>query len=324
MKNIRDWTKGKPPILCAYALICASGAYDMEEVLRNRNRRLLYDRKIPAPPLDKWLSLYRKPFAIPRFVSDLHREFSSTGEDGKLYFNLLVRFLRDLRRHGFNKLRERFLALPEEVRTEAITLIRELEKSFLASILNDLEDEIKGVTASPDQKEKFTSDFWSRDETSFFLLVWIPCYLLHRSDPHELYKQACRGNSSALLILVRVDPYILSDQRIGTMLYNQSLGKQHQLAAIFETAKGERVDKISTEQNITRSAAIISLVGDLFRHPLTEPEIRRLFDALAIDFGRGDQEDLILPSPDSFYKAIKREKEKWIKASFPDLQSDKK
>lgn len=324
MKNICAWVQGKPPLLAVYALNCVSGIHDVEEMLGGLPNRQLYRQKIPTAPFDDWRALYRKPLAVQVFFAELAKEFSSSGEDGVLVIAALLRFGRDLKRHGIERLRNQYFNLPDEERNELHKFWQTTLSNLLESVLTEIEDEFAGVQMSEEARDKFANDFWLRPESSFFLLVWLPSLLLHRTDVHVLYKRACQGDFEALKILVRLDPSIMSDQKIGNMIYNQSLGQRHRLANIYEVAKGERIDKIGTQKNIVRAAAVISLASDIFRHPLTCPEIRDLFDAFAIDSGRGEQEDALPADPQTFYTAMTREKKLWLKACLPQQDKDKK
>jgi len=73
----------------------------------------------------------------------------------------------------------------------------------------------------------------------------------------------------------------------------------------------EKVTRKKMKKNI---AGLISYVTMRFGNKFKESEIRDLFDAIVKDKGEGDIDTDIPDSPESFAKAIQRERRNWENA----------
>ncbi len=76
--------------------------------------------------------------------------------------------------------------------------------------------------------------------------------------------------------------------------------------------------KITLQKIKMNFAGFISAISSTLGHRLTEPEIRSLFDAVSSDTGKGYIDTNIPDSPESFGKAIQRERQFWSIIPQPD------
>jgi hypothetical protein len=79
------------------------------------------------------------------------------------------------------------------------------------------------------------------------------------------------------------------------------------------------IKSISAKRIKCSLAGLISAISELVGSKLTEPEIRRLFDAYQVRAGKGEIDCDLPDSPEAFAKAIQRGKKFWLNAiNYPD------
>lgn len=111
----------------------------------------------------------------------------------------------------------------------------------------------------------------------------------------------------------QLDKSVLADPRISEHYYQVSIQRDRSNFDTLTNAIGGRPKFKITRQKIkVNIAGFISLMSELLGHRLSAPEIEKLFNAVAKDYGRDDLTDTGLPdSPEAFAKAIHRERELW-------------
>ena len=156
------------------------------------------------------------------------------------------------------------------------------------------------------------------DYMQFFIRVYCPCWFLHGRRPDQLMEQARQGHLDSLEKLLRIDKAIVRDENIAQLIHQTStqrnLLKYDSLMAAYS---GSPNKKISLSKVKASCAGFISTISLLFGNRLYEPDLRALFNAVAVDFGHHEQIDEDIPAdPASFSKAILRERKFWINNIF--------
>ena len=168
----------------------------------------------------------------------------------------------------------------------------------------------KETDFSSQERDQFLH-LYKQPATLFFLKVWGPCAIYYKTTPTLLIRQARLGKVSAFEKLLKLHNAVVLNQKhpeIFHMGKGQNNKKDYRkLLLAFHKPVTGRADPKHIK---SLAAAIISLMSESLGKRLTEPQIRKLFDAIAIDRGQGLQDDEIPPTPDTFSQAIRREGKK--------------
>jgi hypothetical protein len=182
-------------------------------------------------------------------------------------------------------------------------------------------ESVSGMKAdfSPQEHNQLIQ-LYSQPVTLFLLKVWGPCTIYYKTTPTHLFRQARLGKVSAFEKLLRLDNSVIFDKKLSE-IFHQHKGKKNKqnyrklLLAFHKPIPGK------TDPKYIKSfaAGLISIATESMGKRLTEPQIRKLFDAIAKDHGHGLQDEDIPPTPDSFAQAIRREAKKMkVKKTKPD------
>ena len=313
MLSVQKWAENKPYLLAFFAPQMAANARDIHQAFRHIKERRILNKQYPLPPLPAWFAMYRshrKPLGFLRtFIADFSI-FDKEAVD-----------LGDAAIEGFRLLSKNDYDPSEFVPTiEDIKHLHPLMQSALSASFQEIEDDFSDIPLEPSVKDAALQLFSEMElESSFFMLVLTPCWLLYREHPTRLYRKARLGEPDALEKLLRLDPLMLHDPAIGRRIQvlrftNKTAAYQNLLEAPLKPPKA----RISRKKMKYVTAGLISCLSSLIKKPLTEPEIRALFDAVAQD-ADGSPIDTDLPdSPEAFAKAINRDRAFWLQMFHPD------
>lgn len=150
----------------------------------------------------------------------------------------------------------------------------------------------------------------------FFLHVTIPCCLLYQEIPQTLYATATRADSpnlSALNRLVGLDREIIHDLAVRDVLHTNNdkttiARFRHGSSHLSKPSKSPSLKEVKKWM-----AGLVSYYADYIGSPLQGPDIRQLFDYVAVDQSKGKLlSDPDLPaSPESLAKMLRRSRECW-------------
>jgi hypothetical protein len=123
----------------------------------------------------------------------------------------------------------------------------------------------------------------------------------------------------ALEKLLNLDPLMLHDSTIGRELQKLRFkNKIRSYERILDAVRKPLKQKMNRSKAKALISAYISLLADLSKQPLIEPQHRGLHDAYSQD-AYGIAIDTDLPeTPEAFYKAIQRSKPTWEQILHPD------
>ena len=200
----------------------------------------------------------------------------------------------------------------ESLSQEDFQEITEFFKSIYNASLKDMENDIDN---SYDREIVLSiKKNFNDPEMIFFFRVFVPCQLLYGDLPSRLLRSARLGNIDALEKLIRIDKSIIHEPKISAFLHKEgskiNKSKYNHLVDCLKKGPKSKITLKTVKMNFAGFISVISTAfGDKFR--LKEPDIRALFDAVAKDYGKGDI-DIDLPdSPETFGKAIQRERKFW-------------
>ena len=178
-----------------------------------------------------------------------------------------------------------------------------------------IREDIANKPISDSQREEYIKLFLHSDFL-FIMKIVLPCWLLYGKDHVRLYRRATLGNVNALDELLRLDKIQIQNPRINKWFHHFSKKKQkHKLNTLLKALREPPKQKITPKKVKYMVAGYISVVSELCSERLTAPEIQDLFDAVAIDYHIDELRDCDLPdSPETFSKAVQRERDFWIKA----------
>lgn len=316
MLAAEKWSKGKHPTIAALCLMVALGIDEFEEVFRKIKNPNSFP-KFPIPPLKTWLGYYRHRLAAFSFLKKIIIDYSAIGPAGVQYGETLILGAKQIDEVGRENLIEIINSLPPEQRTELESNLERTKQEFFTNTLADYQADIDKCSTVP--------DITLPPIATFFLLVYFPCCLLYREAPSSLYQKAKSGDLEALEKLLRLDPSLIHDRHIGNVLYSlREKRKFHTYDSLLSACHKKPKAKLTTAKFKVAIAGFISFFTNALGRPLTAPQIRQLFDAVAYDSSQGELiADPDLPESDeTFYKAIQRERDLW-QATLPS-HPDKK
>lgn len=312
--HIERWLEGRSFLIALLAPLATASLNDFSHAFSQLKARRLGDHQYPLPHLPAWFRLYRSHRKTETFIKGMFSEFLASGSE---YVELAENIMVDLRHRKRGKVDPR-QPLPS---SEEISAANEYIQKILADFSQDLDRDFSAETLDPAEREAFKRFNKGKElVASFFMLVQVPCWLLFQTSPTELYRQARLGNLDALDKLLRLDPLMLHDPMIGKQLLKVRYeGKSSTYRSLLESPL-KSPGKFSQKSLKAGMAGFLSALAAALGQPLTEPEIKRLFDAVAKDRTKDPHaiDESIPDTPESFAKAIRRKRQPWVNAMNPD------
>lgn len=178
--------------------------------------------------------------------------------------------------------------------------------------IEDIRDDISPGELTEDEKILLKKSLLT-PEFSFLNSTVLPCYFFYETSHYKLFKKATSGETDALVKLLQLDKGLIEHSQVNKWLPRYSrLENKSQLFRLTDSLKNVPPGKVTTKNIKYKIAGALSLLSDLLDKSLTEPEIRVFFNALQNDYSGIESIDTDLPdSPESFSKAIQREKKHW-------------
>jgi hypothetical protein len=300
MKKTLAWTEDKPAILVGFALQYASLVDSFLESFRNLKRRKIYNYRFKTPDFNEWSKQYQSDGkaieimfstinSIPRCIPSV-QNISHDATAGTITINLDD------------------AAPPRPFsQSEFEQLQRDMLIDTIKNIKHQCTNEVRDTT-----KKAFDHIQANNMEFSFFVQVWFPCLILYQSLPSKLYKDALNGDNEALEKLLRLDRLLLHDSLIAARLDAINAKSTDEYDKLIKSSIGLPKPRITRRRIIDAIAGAISAAAILMGTVLEEPQIRALFDALSNDINGCDDVDILL-TPETFYQAIRRSRENWLK-----------
>lgn len=314
MNNVERWAKDKHPLISLLAPQMAAFARDLPDIFRNLKKHQLFDSKAKLPHLPSWYGLYRNH---KRYCEPFAKMLVESSE----FAQQLV-----LLRMTLQTFAEKKDTLPTQTLTEAD--LREgrlfwynLKALSFDELRSDFEDRKLDYTTTA-TIQQYIKQF--EMELSFVFLVFVPCYMIYQTGPGKLYHKARLGDEDAIDKLLRLDPFMLHDPAIGQRIQKIRLfGRQTTYQNLVEAPLKPIKAKITNNKIKTSMATLISMIAEALKQPLTSTEIRNLFNAIAKDADKHDEDSAMPSNPETLGKAIQRKRSTWQPLLYPDSKTCK-
>jgi len=318
MSHIDEWIKDKPILMAMMALELAFDAEYCFECAIQVKKEEGFIYKLPLPPLNEWLSLYKNHHRIFDLFKDTFVDSNGLVESTQDLTDFLFEGLREIKRTGMEGIREEYNNLNEEEKAAAEKLYQKVKKELSEAIDNIYELQLKDIEADingeidDELKNRLNKDI-NQPEIRFLFKVYNPCFILYRCFPSRLLREARKGEIDYIEKLLRLDRAVIHDKKISDFIHKKSGNKiiSDRIATAIANGINEKITRKKIKMNI---AGLISFLSTAMGRQLNVVEIRDLFDAIARDKGAGDIDTDIPEGQEAFVKAIQRERRNWDNA----------
>ena len=311
LSAVKEWAKDKPYIIAFVAPHFVTAVRDFHLDCQHLKSRRFGKHQFRLNHLQPWFRLYRSHRKGTKFLRDMF-----TIIIGKETIDCIDTLKNEL--DNVFKLDKE--ALIENLPTpEQFEEIRQVMNEFLEESYKDIEEDFADTPLDPDDQgamKKLVDD--NPLDSSFFLFVTFPCWLLYRMSPTQLYFKARSGDFDALERILRLDPLMIHNPYIGIQIaqcrFNRQSAKYRKLmASPYKPPKG----------GTDRKNVMISTVGliNALSHVINKPLlVREVFDLMAaIDQDCGSNLLEALPKePDALSRALQPDRNLWRQAFKPD------
>lgn len=313
MHEIQKWIIGKPFIFALLAPQLAITARDIHEAFQFTKQRRIMKHQFPLPNLPAWFALYRSHRKPLNFLRTLFTDFSKYGSKSIEFGEAVFEGVRQLARSNHKR-----IPVPSPDKMEQIKPVMD---NMLAESFQEIKDDISPPPVDPAIKAKMLALLQSMSlESSFFVLVTVPCWLVYRTSPTRLYHKARQGDFTSLEKLLNLDPLMLHDPAIGKKIQELRLkNKNTKYEKLLEAPLKDHHLNVTSLQMKYAIGGLLSAFAAVLKLKLSAPDIQRLFDAVAKDFD-GHLSDHELPVGDSFARTIYRYRQEWLKVFQPDTR----
>lgn len=288
MLAVEKWSQGKHPLIALVAPYVASFARDLHDIYANSKSRKVGSQPLNLPLLTDWYILYRKH-------RQYYKAFITLVSENSTLFHAVTS-----------------IGATEHNNTSTLTPQQTFDKILHVSF-QDYAELIKDEPLDADQHARVQSLLAAcQTELDFMFFIYTPCQLFYKTSPSKLYHQAKLGNVSAIDKLLRLDPLLLHDPAIGQQIQKIRLfGKRSTYQNLIEAPLKPVRAKISRARIKAMLGAYIDLIAKELGQPLTSPELRKLFDAVAQDEHKRPIDTTLPDGEETFYKAIQRNRTEW-------------
>ncbi len=312
MLAVQKWAEGRTFLIALFGPRLAALARDIHLSFDEVQDRRVWDLQFPLPHFPSWFRLYRSHRQIAQFIRILSANFPYFGRDTvALGEALREEFIRHSRSDGD----------PVPAPSSAdLAHVRAIFQYILADSFNDLKKDFSDVPYDSTLQAALFTPFAEREiEGGFFLLVSLPCWLLYRQWPTLLYRRARLGHYDALEKLLRLDPLLIHDPAIGRQVQSFRFNRRrNDYEKLLASVQAGPEHPITSRMVKFAAAGVLSALGLLLNHPLSGPQLRALFDAVAWDAYALQRDQDLAENPEAFYQAIQRDRDFWLQLLDPD------
>lgn len=311
MLAVKKWAKDKPYLIALVAPQITPIVIDLHLDFKQIKSRRFGSHKFLLKHLPPWFALYR---SHRKGIEHLKAVYAAIfGHEFISFTDILIKELHDLKSADKETLAAN-LPTPQEFE-EISQILRELlDASFV-----DLENEFSKAPVDHDAAAAMKQLVADKPlESSFFLFVEVPCWLLYRVSPTTLYRKARGGEFDALERLLRLDPLMLHDPYVGMKIakfrFDHKMPQYRKLlAAPFKNPKGG----IERKNLILSIVGLLSALSHVIQKPLTANDIFELIAAIDEDAKCNLLDDLP-KDPDALARALQPDRNQWRKLFQPD------
>lgn len=295
---------GKPLIFVVIAAQIASSSDELCELLQAFIGKKKLPKKIPAPPpIKEWIGMYRRHNRMWNAINsfdELSGEEDVTAQHASRGWRQLIAMPEELRRATLVD-----IASEEEIR-EMLKCLVGVEFPPPQAVVTNL---VRHFEAEVENGQDQIGEMIDSLEMQFFFRVWIPCWILYRVYPPTLMRKARAGDLDALDDLLRLDKSAVHDPHVAEHWHRiMHGGEAGTKTRLLRAMNGQPRGGITPKKMRSFLSGMISQLAINLMCPVTEPEIRELFDRIAV--AHGDTNDYVLiNSNQGLVKAIQRNRD---------------
>jgi len=303
--HLREWAKDKKPLFAYIAITGVAAIEDFQKMLKH-----LYETNIaihlPPKELQKWLKIAKKSRKL--FLSFLKHRLPKT--KGTFLKNLnLSDFLISLNLLNLVDNKKQLIQIQKELEKKCEQKLTNSLSFLSKKIQKNLNCLIDILTSPQNRGQK--EEIKPITEELFFYNNHLLCLIQYNECFTFLYRRARLGDYDAIAKLIRIDPIMLKDPHINNHylkadLLTLSFLKKALKNPLKYHTKIEKL-KVSFCGFISAYTAALNPSG----HCITPAELRKLFDAYAIDVNSIPCDEDLPDETDAFRKAVKRHHKIW-------------
>lgn len=316
MVNFEKWAEGKSLLIKTAALQFALIPKDFLEFIEDMKAGKKIEVYTNLPPVKEWLNLYRNRRKVYHDVVNTLKQVVNNLSDIIDFYELLMSSFESLRHITQSELQEMIDELTLEERNKIVEQVKEKFKEIHDLII---EDDEEPEELSDEEKTRIRK-LLRRPEITFYIRVWIPCFLLYGDYPPYLLRKARQGDEDALEKLLRLDKSVLGDPKIMEIFHQAAVATAQGKMTLITKALQKTPKATFNIKNIKYLfGGLLSIISIAMGQRLTAAEIHRLFDAVTQDtIGELVDPDFI-DFPEAFEKGIQRARDFWkIPIPLPD------
>jgi len=304
MVHYQKWAQNKNQILAPIYLQIASASQELHEIIHFRRKGKRIEGDIPLPEINTWLQFYKSPEQIYQSLFNLMQKYNQNSSLLYQNYQRIAHQPQCIHNHQ-EKLKSANRKSIREAKSNNESF-NKLSKDLSETSIQDLNEEINEAQADKIQN-------WMKSPEAIFLMrVQVPCFMLYGTFPHTLLKMAQSGNDKALEKLIRLDKSIIFEPKISEIIHQaQGLKAQARMAMIQKAFISPPKAKLSRKKVKCLLGGLISHISILFNQKLSAAEIRKLFDAIALDMTGDIDQDLENMVGEVFEKEIQRSRKFW-------------
>jgi len=305
MKNYRKWAEKKNPFLAAIYLSVAGSSQYMYELINLARKGKIIEGDVPLPKIKTWLKLYKNPKRIGKALFKLMSEYD---ENSATQVEILQKInqVAELLKNEPEKIKAEYEKLTPDERQKGFDQSMMMFEEFQKLTIHDLLDE-----PDEEKRSKFANSI-TNPELKFFFRVQAPCFMLYGTYPHILLSSAKSGDDEALEKLIRLDKSVIFEPKISEIIHQaQALKAQARMSMIKKAFISAPKSKMSMKKVKCLMGGLISYLSIKLNQKIATAEIKKLFDAIALDLDGDSDQDLENMVGEIFEKAIQRSRGFW-------------
>ncbi|MFA9477746.1 hypothetical protein ACERK3_05495 [Phycisphaerales bacterium AB-hyl4] len=307
-KRIEAAVAGGRTLVRLYAFLTAASADVIYDIVKTQRARKTHPKLPPPPPVEEWLPLYDQPIRVFNSIgafSGWHRSSGFTPARVIVWGKQLDELPRSEREKTFEAIK----VLPSEAKPKP----PEKGQGFVETLY----DQIRQFAFDDYQEDSVdVGEALKLPEIQFFFRIWIVSWVEYQQSPHDLMKLARKGDLDALTKLLRLDKAVVADPAIANEIHRAARhGQTARFRKLADSIGSGPPGPMAPKQVKLRLVALISQFSKMMGEPLNEPQIRAIFDSVALKHGKksGKQRDSDLPlTSNALQTAIRRHNEKWL------------
>ena len=312
MKHFKKWAEDKNPTLALLSLVYATSSQELHQMIHLVRKGKRIEGDISLPKLKTWLQFYKSPKQISKAPFNLMSEYDKNSVKLHQIIQRLTQLAQDIQNH------------PEKLQSENGERTREFIEKYESIVKTSqelIEITIQDLHDKVNETQTIKIQNWMKaPEAIFFFRVQAPCFFLYGTYPHLLLEKAQNGDDKALEKLIRLDKSIIFEPKISEIIHQaQGLKAQAKMDMIQKAFSRPPKANLSRKKVKCLLGGYISYVSGRINLNLKAAEIRKLFDAIALDQTGDIDQDLGNMVGVVFEKAIQRSRKFWI-----DILPDKK